>query len=143
MYIKLGNYSDFKSCIYSVYSPTSASDIREVESFYTALTNSVRPIPLAVMTIIMGDFNATLMKNTDSPFTPNSKQNRNGPLLEDFLEATDFKAVNTLFMKSTFNKLFSFYGPNCRRVTIDYILLRSKWVRSAQDCTAKNPVTIA
>ena len=53
-----------------------------------------------------------------------------------FLSRSDFKPVNTLFRKCR-SKLISFYGPNKRRATLDYILMSPKWIKSsASDCTA-------
>ena len=123
--VKLGNVSAFKSCIYSVYSPTSASDLDTITQFYDELTNSLDPIPLSWLTIIMGDFNAPLLPSPSVPYSTNVKENRNTPLFEEFLSRTDFKPVNTLFRKHR-SQLLSFYGPNKRRVTLDYILLRPK-----------------
>jgi len=141
MLIKLGN-SDFKSCIYSIYSPTSTANVDDVKNFFTVLSDSVQAIPLSEMTIIMGDFNSTLLSNEKTRYSPNRKSNRNGPILDEFLEDMDFIAINSIFKKCP-KKLISFYGPNNRKVTLDYILLRPKWVRSVQDCNSKNPTTIA
>ena len=123
--VKLGNVSAFKSCIYSVYSPTLASDLDTITQFYDKLTISLDPIPLSWLTIIMGDFNAPLLSSPSVPYSTNVKKNRNTPLFEEFLSRTDFKPVNTLFRKHR-SQLLSFYGPNKRRVTLDYILLRPK-----------------
>jgi len=55
--VKLGN-GTFKSCLYSVYSPTSAADPDVVTQFYGELTSSLNPIPPAWLTVVMGDYSA-------------------------------------------------------------------------------------
>ena len=124
--VKLGNVSAFKSCIYSVYSPTLASDLDTITQFYDKLTISLDPIPLSWLTIIMGDFNAPLLSSPSVPYSTNVKMNRNTPLFEEFLSRTDFKPVNNILFRKHRSQLLSFYGPNKRRVTLDYILLRPK-----------------
>ena len=91
----------------------------------------------------MGDFNgAILLPSPAAPFSANIMENRNAPLFEEFLSRSDFKPVNTLFRKCR-SKLISFYGPNKRRVTVDYILMRPKWIKSASDCTACSPLSVS
>ncbi len=71
----------------------------------------------------MGDFNGIILPSSEAaPFSPNSKGNRNSPLLEEFLFRANFRTVNTMFRKHL-SKLISFYRPNKRKVTLDYILL--------------------
>ena len=90
----------------------------------------------------MGDFNATILPSETAPFSPNSKENRNSPLFEEFLSRVNLKPVNTLFRKPR-SKLISFYGPNKRKVTLDYILLSPKWIKSAIDFTTLSPLSVA
>ena len=139
--VKLGN-SAFKSCIYSVYSPTSAAEPDVVTQFYSDLTSFLDTIPPAWLTIVMGDFNATVLPSETAPFSINSSENRNGHLFEKFLSQANLKPVNTLFRKHR-SRLISFYGPNKRKVTLDYILLRPKWIKSAIDCEALAPLSVA
>ena len=74
--VKLGNISVFKSCIYSVYSPTSASDLDTITQFYyDELANSLDPIPLSWLTVIMGDFNAPILPSPFAPYSANVKEN--------------------------------------------------------------------
>ena len=136
--LKLGNNSDLKSCVYCVYSPTSCSKSCDIKLFYTELKTSVDTIPPAHMLIVMGDLNAQLLPNSLTPHSSNTKENRNTSYLNEFMDSCSLKAANTLFTKST-NNLNTFYGPNQRTVTLDYILVRSKWVRSVRDCSAKFP----
>ena len=138
---KLGN-GTFKSCIYSVYSPTSAADPDVITQFYGELTSSLNPIPPAWLTVVMGDFNATILPSETAAFSPNIKENQNSPLFEEFLSRANLKPANTMFRKHR-SKLISFYGPNKRKVTLDYILLSPKWIKSAVDCTALSPLSVA
>ena len=139
--VKLGN-STFKSCVYSVYSPTSAAEPDVITQFYSDLSSSLDPIPPAWLTVVMGDFNATILPSESAPFSPNCKENRNSPLLEEFLARANFRPVNTMFRKHR-SKLISFYGPNKRKVTLDYILLSPKWIMSAIDCTTLSPLSVS
>ena len=79
----------------------------------------------------MGDLNAQLTPSMSTPLSSNKKENRNTPYLNEFMESCNLRATNTLFTKHNLN---SFYGPNRRKAILDYILIRSKWVRSARDC---------
>ena len=91
----------------------------------------------------MGDFNAPILPSPFVPYSVNVKENRNTPSLRSSYPArTSFKPVNTLFRKHR-SQLLSFYGPNKRRVTLDYILLRPKWIKSVADCVATTPLAIA
>jgi hypothetical protein len=91
----------------------------------------------------MGDFNAQLVQSDAYPFSPNTKSNRNTDLLVELMEENDLKAVNTLFRKNSSSQLVSFYGMKDRKVTLDYILMRSKWIKSARNCVVKSPLSIA
>ena len=86
----------------------------------------------------MGDLNAQLSATDLTPHTPYKRENRNTHYLIEFTSSCDLKAANTLFTKSH-GSLTTFYGPRQRRATLDYILLRSRWVRSARNCSAKFP----
>ena len=89
------------------------------------------------MLIILGDFNATLIKSDSYKFTMNTHENRNTSYFSDFLSEYDLIPINTIFDKKISNLItFKF---NERNATLDYILLRKKWTSSAIDCYSTEP----
>ena len=139
--INIKDYNKIASCFYSIYSPTSCAEVGLVEEFYSALSDSVSGLAAAVILFILGDFNAMLPVSGDVLFSPNIHDNRNTNMLVDFLLSHDLVPVNTLFQKR--RSLVSFYGPNNRRVLLDYILVRKKWCKSVRDCNSKCPASVA
>ena len=51
---------------------------------------NVELVPASNMLIIMGDYNASLIKSDLCLFTANYRANRNAPILEDFLQKHNF-----------------------------------------------------
>ena len=96
---------------------------------------------MAVILFIMGDFNAQLQVDGTVCFSPNVTDNDNSELLVDFVREHDLVPANTLFQKR--RSLVSFYGPNKRRVLLDYILVRKKWCKSVRDCNCMCPLSVA
>ena len=111
------------------------------EEFYSVLNQSVSLVPMVVSLFIMGDFNAQLQVDGPVLFSPNKEDNANSELLMDFMHAYDLVPANTLFQKR--RTLVSFYGPNKRRVLLDYILVRKKWCKSVRDCDSICPLSVA
>ena len=88
----------------------------------------------------MGDTNAMLIKDNSNPYSPNKSTNPNTNLLIDFMQCQDLIAANTLFRKKS---QFSFYGPNNRKVLLDYILVRRKWAKSVTNCDIRCVLSVA
>jgi hypothetical protein len=131
LHLKFGSHSAFKTDIFSVYSPTSCSHIDDINSFYSSLSQSVSSVPLSSMLIVLGDFNATIL--------PNTRANRNSEFLNSFIAESSLHCVNSSFTKSNHT---TFYGPNNRKATLDYILIRDKWKSSVYDCSVKSPLNV-
>jgi len=102
---------------------------------------TVRLIPIATILFISGDFNA-MLQSGDGPvlFSPNTTENQNAYLLIDFINSHDLVPANTLFRK---NLQYSFYGPNHRKVLLDYILIRKKWWKSVSNCDIRCVASVA
>ena len=139
--LNIKDQAKIASCFYCIYSPTSCAELEVVEDFYSALSSSVTTIPAAIILFILGDTNAMLQREDASVvFSPNTTENRNSSLLIDFIQSHDLIAANTLFCKKS---QISFYGPNKRKVLLDYILVRKKWCKSVSDCEVRCVSTVA
>ena len=123
--------SEFKNCMYSVYSPTACSDMSVRNDFFNFLSDCINNEPKGNMVVIFGDFNAVLPQVS----LPSLPMNDNSNLFMEFLMANELIASNTLFQKRA-TQLFSFYGTNQRKTVLDYILIRTKWSRSCLNCNA-------
>ncbi|XP_029657803.1 craniofacial development protein 2-like, partial [Octopus sinensis] len=82
-------------------------------------------------TLLTGDLNARLGPD-ESKFTFNSKTNRNGEMLKDFLEEFNLYTSNNSFMKPK-GQLWTFESPLGDRAQIDYLIFRKKWRNSVKD----------
>ena len=140
--IKLGLNSNFKSEVLSIYSPTSTSTIEEIEDFYSDLSSAVHNVSLNKLLIIMGDFNAQLMCKDHQFYSCNRSVNRNTEYLESFITENQLRPVNMLFQKPNYQYI-SVIGPRNRKVCLDYIFIRDKWINSAIDCYTSCSVTVA
>ena len=63
----------------SVYSPTNAAPVEDVEKFYDDLNTAIHHVPAHDFLVILGDFNARLGPE-DTPFTYHNNTNCNGKL---------------------------------------------------------------
>ena len=119
------------STLFSIYSPTSCSDLEIATEFYDCLTNEIQKVPIGNMLLVLGDFNATLT----SDFLPPSTPNRNSELLETLLGECTLVPANTKFRKAP-RRFYTFYGPNNRKAALDHCLLRYKWMTCLKNCEA-------
>ena len=127
-----------KTVIISCYSPHNHFPIEEVESFYNELSNVISNLPPHNNLIIGGDFNARIT----GKFSYHQEANRNGELMEDFLQQHNLIAGNTMFQKPE-RKLWTWKHPAGHLAQIDFILYRKRWRNSFRDCQAhKSSVTI-
>ncbi|KAJ3593132.1 hypothetical protein NHX12_005469 [Muraenolepis orangiensis] len=84
--------------VMSVYSPTNAAPVEDVEKFYDELRTAIHHVPAHNFLVILGDFNARLGPE-DAPFTYHNNTNRNGEYLSALLMEHELLAANTLFRK--------------------------------------------
>ena len=87
-----------KTTLVCVYSPTNSSPLEEIEDFYTTLRTTIEQVPLHNFLVIAGDLNAKLGSD-EASFSFNSKTNRNGEMLIDFIQEFNLFISNTYFMK--------------------------------------------
>ena len=138
LHAKVGKSGNFVCDAVCVYSPTAVVEhSNDVCEFYKNLTDLLHQIPISHMLLVLGDFNAQLAKSSRFPYAFNRQPNLNTDNLVEFLDEFDLLAINTIFQKRHQHRQISFYGPNHRRATLDYILIRRKWQKSVVDCSIK------
>ena len=116
------------------YSPTNSSSVNEINDFYTSLRSTIEQVPLHIFLVLAGDLNAKLGPD-EAQFSFNSKTNRNGEMLTDFLEEFNLFISKTFFMKPK-GQLWTFEYPSGDRAQLDYLIFRKKWRNSAKDSIA-------
>ncbi|KAJ3609703.1 hypothetical protein NHX12_024214 [Muraenolepis orangiensis] len=110
--------------VMSVYSPTNAAPIEDVEKFYDELRTAIHHVPAHNFLVILGDFNARLGPE-DAPFTYHNNTNRNGEYLSALLTEHELLAANTLFRKRM-GKRWTFQDRASGMLRqLDYILAAS------------------
>ena len=127
-----------KTVVISCYSPHNARPEDEVVAFYKQLSDVIEDIPPHNMLFIGGDMNAQIAKG----FSLHNASNRNGLLLNEFIEQHNLVIGNTSFQKST-GKLWTHRSPKGNLSQIDFCLYRKRWRNSVNDCQAystSNPV---
>ena len=113
--------------------PTNSSSVNEIND-YTSLRSTIEQVPLHNFLVIAGDLNAKLGPD-EAKFSFNSKTNRNGEMLTDFLEEFNLFISNTSFMKPK-GQLWTFEYPSGDRAQLDYLIFRKKWRNSVKDSRA-------
>ncbi|KAJ3613297.1 hypothetical protein NHX12_019547 [Muraenolepis orangiensis] len=106
--------------VMSVYSPTNAAPVEDVEKFYDELRTAIHHVPAHNFLVILGDFNARLGPE-DAPFTYHNNTNRNGEYLSTLLTEHELLAANTLFRKRM-GKRWTFQDRAGMLRQLDYIL---------------------
>ena len=123
-----------KTTIVCAYSPCNTSSLDDIDDFYTTLRSTIEQVPLHNFLVIAGDLNAKLGPD-EAKFSFNSKTNRNGEMLIDFLEEFNLFISNTSFMKPK-GQLWTFEYPSGDRAQLDYLIFRKKWRNSVKDSRA-------
>ena len=123
-----------KTTVVCAYSPINTSPLNEIDDFYRTLRSTIEQVPLHNFLVIAGDLNAKLGPD-DVNFSFNSKTNRNGEMLLDFLEEFNLFISNTSFMKPK-GQLWTFEYPSGDRAQLDYLIFRKKWRNSVKDSRA-------
>ena len=104
LHLQLLSGGQLKTVMFSIYSPTSSSDLREADFFYHCLSDAIVATPRHHMLLVCGDFNATLAPgDAGSKHCPRQRLNRNRDLLRDLADGADLVAVNTQFQKPRYH----------------------------------------
>ena len=101
--------------IISCYSPTNASDEKDIDIFYNELSFLICSIPKYNVLIIGGDMNVQIGKNENNEFSLHSLSKRNEEHLMDFSKENGLTCLNTKWKEN--------YGLTRIKIKIDYILM--------------------
>ena len=123
-----------KTTLVCVYNPTNSSSLEEIEDFYTTLRTTIEQVTLHNFLFIAGDINAKLGSH-EARFSFNSKTNRNGEILIDFIQEFNLLISNAHFMKPK-GQLWTFEYSSGDIAQLDYIIFRKKWRNSVKDSRA-------
>ena len=77
----------------------SASDERDLDTFYKEVSSLFRSFPIHNVLIIVGDINAQIGKNENNKFSLHNSSNRNDKYLTDFSLENEQICLNTKFQK--------------------------------------------
>ena len=115
------------------YAPTEGSD--GAEEHYVNLTNVINSIPKHNVTIVIGDCNAHIGKDS-AKYTYHDKTNNHANLLLEMVEGTNMMITNTNFQKKC-GKLWTYISDmSGTKSQIDYVLINQKWKNSVKNVEA-------
>jgi len=80
--------------------------------------------------LIAGDMNAQLGRSDFHKFAFHGTSNKNGQMLEDFIQENNLICLTSKFQKHK-SKLWTFTYANKTRAQLDHILINTKWKNSA------------
>ena len=129
--------------IINVYAYTATDNYKEqTPLFYERLSALVNDIPSRDMLIIVGDFNATIDKETSGVLhSPQfNAPNLNTPHLSAFINNNDLIPINCRFRKSSKHH-YTYQAPNQQESRRDYIITRGKWKSAFSNYTTKKVYT--
>ena len=118
--------------VMSCYSPTNMSDEQDTERFYTDLTYFIRHIPKHNVLIIGGDFNAHLGKYDRYKYSLHRTTNRNGNMLNNFLQENNLLCLNTHYQKRS-GQLWTHASPNDFKLQIAFLIINKKWKNNVKN----------
>lgn len=119
--------------IVSVYAPTLQASTADLNSFYDALSDSIRSIPKEEKVIVLGDFNSRVGTDHDtwSVLGPHGigKMNSNGLRLLEFCTQFNLAITNTFFRTKAKHKATWYHPRSGHGHLIDFILTRKSDLR--------------
>ena len=140
-----------KMCIISAYAPTeSSTDNCEKETFYSDLEGLTHSVPPHTVTIVAGDFNARIGKDSHEstprivgPNCYHDETNLNGARLINLCKATNLRPSHSHFEHPKY-RLCTYHPPNKDHAPtqIDHIMINTKWWKSITNCRSYNTVDI-
>ncbi|MES9976207.1 MAG: reverse transcriptase domain-containing protein [Candidatus Thiodiazotropha sp.] len=129
----------FNITVISVYAPTLSADNSVKEEYYEALQQVVSGVPNRDILIIAGDWNARTGPPDDNTRGIIGKFGMgqrcdNGERLVNFASYNNMVIANTRFQHRR-KHLLTWYSNDGRTAhQLDYILIRSRWASTIQDC---------
>ena len=131
----------FSLNLISAYAPTLASSDESKESFYGALSDAIKAVPLTHKLLVMGDFNARV--GTDYTSWENivgkngvGNVNSNGTLLLSLCSQNQLIITNTIFQQATRFKTTWMHPRTKEWHMIDYVITRQRDVKDVQHTRA-------
>ena len=125
----------------SAYAPTLASSDESKESFYGALNDTIKAVPLTHKLLVMGDFNARV--GTDYTSWNNvlgkngvGRENSNGTMLLSMCSQNELIITNTIFQQATRFKTTWMHPGTKEWHMIDYVITRQRDVRDVHHTRA-------
>ena len=103
----------------------------KVELFYTDLNASTRNITKLNVLIIGGNFNAHLGYDDGHKYSLHRETNRNGNMLQSYLQENNLLYLNTNFQKRLGQK-WTHTSMNGFKSQIDFLIINKKWKNSAK-----------
>jgi exonuclease III len=138
------NLKERKCHLINVYSPTAAhttTTTHPARSVYNQLQGIISGLPKRDITILLGDFNATLSDKNELCLFPCGNPNANSLAFMDLLRAIDFLPMNARFTKRL-SRQITFIGPKQRHCRLDYITIGKRWHHLVRNCDSIKPTCI-
>jgi hypothetical protein len=122
-----------------MYAPTLAADSATKDDFYAELQNALNRTPKRDIVLIAGDWNARTGPSDESTRHILGKfglgeRCENGQRLVNFADYNKLVVSNTRFQHPKRHLLTWYSNDGHTAHQIDYILIRSRWASSIEDC---------
>ncbi|XP_065583485.1 craniofacial development protein 2-like [Artemia franciscana] len=128
-----------KMTVITCYAPTNDSDDATKEDFYSALSRCLAIVPPHDITVLLGDFNATvrddmgLWRGTVGPVSPDPL-NDNGLRLLELCRSHDLYITNTYFQRKTIPQYTWYSNDGRTKKMIDYVIISKRWRSLVKNC---------
>ena len=135
-----------KITIIRTYAPTEEGSATDRETFYNSLTDCIREVPLHNLVVLLGDLNARIGPSNAHlkaigryPYHKETNDNGNRPI--DLCEANNTCFATTRKPHPDRHK-WSWQHPNSKKIQLNHVILREKWINSLRNCSCYNTVEI-
>lgn len=128
-----------KMTIFVCYAPTNDSDDVTKEEFYSALSRCLSTVSPHDVTVLLGDFNATVRddmgvwRGTIGPVSPDPL-NDNGLRLLELCRSHELVIANTYFQRKTIHQYTWYSNDGRTKKMIDYVIISKRWRSSLKNC---------
>jgi hypothetical protein len=127
------------------YAPTNNEGDSSKDLFFDQLADHIHKIPAHDVIIVLGDFNAQIGMDIDSPavgpYRFHEETNNNGDRMLQVMEECGLRDCQSLRPQRE-SRMWTWRHPKGLLYQNDHILIRSKWVNSMQKCRAYNSVEV-
>lgn len=131
------NTGPCKLNMFQVYAPTSVADAQEREEFFQTLSSHIERMPKKEITLVLGDFNSKVGKETISNGVCGThglgNRNDSGEELIQFCQENEMIIANTWFQHHP-RRIYTWISPDGKtKNQIDYCLVPSRWKSSMKN----------